>query len=440
MAHSPAAERERWDDELTERLRTGAPQGDDLSGDVRHEAIELQRAAETSDPSPLSLAEARSAGVAPRTDAPFEPPETILVWRRSLDGSSSSCSGRVDEIPFEEYVRGVLPHEWIPSWHEESLKAGAVAIRTYAAFLVESGGRYDCAHVDDTTSTQVYEEDYHPRTDEAVLATEGLYVVDEAGELILAEYSAENGDPTEFGVTDSVCSGETVFGHGRGTCQWGSQRWATSGRSFDEIVTHYYPGSSVVDARQQLAAKEVARDVPTQLVAGQAAPVEVRFENAGVFAWTADATMLATAPAGRESEFYDELTWTGGDRAAPVAEGAQPGDVGTFAFSIRAPEVTEPVVYEESFQIEHEGQRFGPVVRIEAEVVPRADGDGGGGDGDDPDHGSADYPPGDEAEGSEAPVVYGCQLGPAGALPSALVVFGALFGLARLSSRRRVAA
>lgn len=41
------------------------------------------------------------------------PPATIRIWRRSIDGASASCSGRIDVIPFESYVKGVLPHEWI---------------------------------------------------------------------------------------------------------------------------------------------------------------------------------------------------------------------------------------------------------------------------------------------------------------------------------------
>src|SRR5689334_2330340 len=59
-------------------------------------------------------------------------PATIRVWRRAVDGSTSSCSGRVDTIELEDYVKGVLPHEWVPAWHPEALKAGAIAIRTYA--------------------------------------------------------------------------------------------------------------------------------------------------------------------------------------------------------------------------------------------------------------------------------------------------------------------
>jgi hypothetical protein len=67
------------------------------------------------------------------------------------------------------------------------------------------------------------------------------------GAPVFAEYSAENGHPTATGITDSVCSGRTRFGHGRGACQWGSQRWASqSGKSHTWILEHYYPGAAVV--------------------------------------------------------------------------------------------------------------------------------------------------------------------------------------------------
>jgi hypothetical protein len=66
---------------------------------------------------------------------------------------------------------------------------------------------------------------------------------------VFAEYSAENGNPTATGISDSVCAGYTRQGHGRGTCQWGSQRWASqAGRSHTWILEHYYPGAAVVKA------------------------------------------------------------------------------------------------------------------------------------------------------------------------------------------------
>jgi len=176
-------------------------------------------------------------------------PESIRVWRRAIDGSTSSCDGRVDLIPFEKYVKGVLPAEWFSTWRAEALQAGAVAIRTYAAWWVDAGGKYECADVDDTTASQVYRDEFVPSTNAAVDATEGLLVVDAMGDLVFAEYSAENSDPTEFGVAEPYCAGRPRNGHGRGVCQWGTQRWALSeARSFDWIVTHYYPGSSIFDA------------------------------------------------------------------------------------------------------------------------------------------------------------------------------------------------
>jgi hypothetical protein len=148
-------------------------------------------------------------------------------------------------IPLERYVRGVLPHEWIRSWHGESLRAGAVAIRTYAASWVGRGGKYTCADLDDTTASQVYRDEFFAVTDAAVQATANKFVM-KSGQPVFAEYSAENGHPTATGISDSVCAGRARNGHGRGTCQWGSQRWASQqAKSHTWILQHYYPGATV---------------------------------------------------------------------------------------------------------------------------------------------------------------------------------------------------
>lgn len=179
----------------------------------------------------------------PATFAGVTLPPSLRVWRKSL-GSTASCSGQVDVIPFEEYVKGVLPHEWIPSWEVESLRAGAIAIRSYAAAWVAKGGKYTCADLDDTTSSQVYKDDRNAKASQAVDDTRGLVVV-ENNVIVFAEYSAENGDPTKFNVSDPPCAGKTLFGHGRGMCQWGSQRWALQAKGHVWIAEHYYPNSKV---------------------------------------------------------------------------------------------------------------------------------------------------------------------------------------------------
>lgn len=61
----------------------------------------------------------------------------------------------VNVVPMEDYLKGVVPKEIVPSWHTEAIKAQAVAARTYAAFHkggFESSG-YD---VTDDTRSQVY--------------------------------------------------------------------------------------------------------------------------------------------------------------------------------------------------------------------------------------------------------------------------------------------
>jgi peptidoglycan hydrolase-like amidase len=196
----------------------------------------------------VAIAIVVARGLGRRHRPPRDPraPATIRVWRRAVDGSTSSCLGRVDTIPFEDYVKGVLPHEWVPAWHPEALKAGAIAIRTYAAFWVSAGGKYECADLDDTTASQVYRDDLDPRTSAAVDATAGVYLVRD-GALVLAEYSAENGDPTADGIAEPLCVGQPIDGHRRGACQRGTQRWALVGKSYQWIVDHYYPGASRVE-------------------------------------------------------------------------------------------------------------------------------------------------------------------------------------------------
>lgn len=217
-----------------------------LEGDVRPEMLEVERAdAPASAPLLESSPAASDQGLGQLRQGLSSAPLTIRVWRRRIDGSTTSCTGRVDVIPFEEYIKGVLPHEWIASWDRKSLRMGAVAIRSYAWVIVASGGRYQCADVDDTSNTQVYRDEFLAKTDDVVDETRGQVIVRE-GKVVLGQYSAENGDPTAFGVSDPHCAGKEISGHRRGTCQRGTQRWATlEGRDHAWMTAHYYPGATL---------------------------------------------------------------------------------------------------------------------------------------------------------------------------------------------------
>ncbi|WP_425592941.1 SpoIID/LytB domain-containing protein [Bacillus pumilus] len=95
-----------------------------------------------------------------------------------------------ENIPFEDYLKGVVPNEMPASWHVEALKAQAVAARTYS---VNSIGKV----VPDTTAFQVYGGyNWYTNSTKAVDATKGK-VLKYNNKLISATYYSSNGGYTE---------------------------------------------------------------------------------------------------------------------------------------------------------------------------------------------------------------------------------------------------
>lgn len=87
--------------------------------------------------------------------APVKIPRTIKVYR--------NATGKVEKIPFEEYVKGVAASEMPSEFEMEALKAQAVAARTYSLSKVlraKTGGNPDAhphAPVCDGVHCQVYQ-------------------------------------------------------------------------------------------------------------------------------------------------------------------------------------------------------------------------------------------------------------------------------------------
>lgn len=305
------------------------------------------------------------------------PPDTIRIWRRSIYKNQNSCDpGVVEVIPFEDYVKGVLPNEWIASWPSESLKAGAVAVRSYAWGWILAGGKYDCADLDDTTWSQVYNETRHPNTNAAVDATRSEAVVCTASSVICnsnnmdvpfrAEYSAENSSPTAYGVDDPPCEGQTRRGHGRGMCQWGTYRWAQAtwgSKEYVWMVEHYYPGATVVSPGEEVPQYDaiiVSYSYPDQMVSGERVEAWVEYQNTGSATWDSSVRIGTTEPRDRSSNFYDPQSWISPSRPAS-ANTTPPQSYYRFRFYLLAPQVSEPTTYTEHFALVHEGDRwFGP--------------------------------------------------------------------------------
>ena len=131
-------------------------------------------------------------------------------------------------VDFNSYVKHVLPSEWYGSWPTESLRSGAMAVKTYAWYWVNRGGKWPeyGADVVDSTCDQVYNPAYsYWKTDQAVDDTWGHRMV-RSGSIFPAYYyaGAYNGEPTD----------------GNHMTQWGSKYWADQGQDWDWILHFYY--------------------------------------------------------------------------------------------------------------------------------------------------------------------------------------------------------
>ncbi len=107
---------------------------------------------------------------------------------------------KVQTVPLETYVRGVIANEVSASWPLAALEAQAVASRTYALTAHAGGARFD---VYSDTRSQVYRgvAAQTPQTDAAVAATAGQ-IVTYAGKPAITYFFASSGGRTE-NVEDS---------------------------------------------------------------------------------------------------------------------------------------------------------------------------------------------------------------------------------------------
>ncbi len=207
---------------------------------------------------------ARSSSVHNPAAAALTPPAQIRVLHTALNASYSWCRpgvavGQVVTLTLEDYVSRVVPAESLDSWGDsggmEELKAQAIAARTYAWYeIANQDGSHPAWDVTDDTYYQMLCDGHGTYSSAATAATAGFYVSYD-GEPILAQYSADNGDPTLYGgepylqpVMDPVDLGDALDGHGHGLSQWGAYFWASDdGWNAIQILAHYYTGIEVVN-------------------------------------------------------------------------------------------------------------------------------------------------------------------------------------------------
>ena len=148
--------------------------------------------------------------------------------------------GRINyvmNVNFDQYVKDVLPNEWMPSWGKESLKAGAIAVKMFAWYhhlhpVKVSGYTFD---VDNTVNFQVYRENTNQtETDVAFSSVKSLAYVKKDGEIFELNYRA--GYPN---------NPNWQYRNAQKMAQWGSEYWARQGRTYLQILQFYYEGRSL---------------------------------------------------------------------------------------------------------------------------------------------------------------------------------------------------
>ncbi|MCM1156040.1 MAG: SpoIID/LytB domain-containing protein [Roseburia sp.] len=113
----------------------------------------------------------------------------------------------INELPLEEYLYAVVPSEMPASYPMEALKAQAVCARTYAfRYILHAGLAQYGAHLDDTTSYQVYHNiAEQAATTTAVKETDGmmLYYGDELADNYYYSTSCGYGTDTRIWKSES---------------------------------------------------------------------------------------------------------------------------------------------------------------------------------------------------------------------------------------------
>ena len=215
---------------------------------------------------------------------PAQLPTTIRVARYFTTGCSGTYQ-RIDEIDFEDYVKGVVNAEvgvfrgvqGGPEAAAECWKAFAIAARSYALHFILTKP-YDGYDINDTACNQVYKDERTPEVSAAAEATRGIIMVKAADPDIIDRYfyaasCAEHGTEPAYATgtiipdqsatracVGSWCGHDNCAGHADnpqvpgsdkclvwGICQWGAVERSMEGQSFREILAHYQPNCALRD-------------------------------------------------------------------------------------------------------------------------------------------------------------------------------------------------
>lgn len=200
---------------------------------------------------PSSVAARASANTCQGWNSTSRPPDRIRVLRVR--------TGRIESVPFREYVITVMGKEWPSYLPQPVVEAGAVAVKQYAWFHSLGNSRRTgdgrCFDVRDSTGDQLYKPNrarVRPDHYRAAEATWGVTLFKD-GRLFMTGY--RRGDRVSCGRD---ATGWKLFARSATRC-------ADRGFDYRRILrTYYAPGLEIVDVGSPTSAQSAALRSPNQ--------------------------------------------------------------------------------------------------------------------------------------------------------------------------------
>ncbi len=130
-------------------------------------------------------------------------------------------------VDFKQYAKNVLPNEWA-LWSDDSLRAGAMAVKMYAWYWIALDGKWNDADVWDSTCDQVYNPNVEYASTNAAVEFTWNWVLSRENKLIHTSYRRDY----------ELC----IDAHLEGNCmgQIESEDMAQEGYTWDEILYFFY--------------------------------------------------------------------------------------------------------------------------------------------------------------------------------------------------------
>jgi len=300
-------------------------------------------------------------------------------------------SDNTEPSPFNDYIEHVLANEWHSLAGLEALKAGAVAIRTFALREPGCGARWSYYNgvpvLNNYSQTYRFGDRNGPQNTvtanhtAARTRTDGVYLYRTDGGLACAKYDANTGNPTKACDVsycpqpldrdtlvetadpvdrNNVFPARTSIGMSQnGSVAWGigSVSWGIGTAAWDyrQILSHYYRKVKIgsqdndngwvwlnVNNNNPVFTgfwgeqySEVALLTPGVLSVNQLTPISVRIQNTGDVTWAAG----GASPVQLSYHWYDSqgatVVWDGA--RTNLSADVPPGGVVTLQAQLRAP-------------------------------------------------------------------------------------------------------